>query len=223
MSQLDLEEQEQIEQIKAFWRRYGTLILTVLTLVLGSYVGWSQWVRYQQSQSLKASAMFDELDKAVTDRDTTKANLVFSDIKTRYPKTLFAQQAGLLVAKYQFEANQINEAQAALTWVSDNATTEEYQAVARLRLAGLLMENNKLDDALRLVEKSPSEAFDGLVADRRGDILMAQGKQPDAIQAYTQAWKALVGNLAYRRVVEAKLGALGVEMNAQAAIAGADQ
>ena len=90
-------------------------------------------------------------------------------------------------------------------------------------MAGLLIEENKLDDALRLVEKSPSEAFDGLVADRRGDILMAQGKQIDAIQAYTQAWKALPGSLAYRRVVEAKLGALGVEANAQTASAGADQ
>ena len=212
MSNLDLEEQEQIEQIKAFWHRWGNLIMVLLTLLLGSYVGWSQWGQYQQGQSLKASAMFDEMDKAVASGDMTRMTQVFADFKERYPKTIYAQQAGLLAAKHQFEAKQVNEAVTSLTWVSEHATTEEYRAIALLRLAGVFYDEKKFDEALKLLGTSPSEAFDGLVADRRGDVLLALDKRPEAIEAYTRAWKTLGGNAGYRRLVESKLGTLGVSL-----------
>lgn len=212
MSNLALEEQEQIEQLKAFWKRWGNVILVTLTLLLGSYVAWSQWGQYQQAQSLKASAMFDEMDKVAASGDVTKITQVFSDFKVRYPKTLYAQQAGLLAAKYQFEAKQSAEAVASLAWVSEHAMTEEYKAIALLRLAGVLYEDKKFDEALKHLGKSPSEAFEGLFADRRGDILMALEKRPEAIEAYTRAWGGLEGNTGYRRLVESKLGALGVSL-----------
>lgn len=209
-----LEEQEQLDEIKAFWKRYGNAILTLLIAVLGSYVGWNYWQSYQQGQGLKASAMYDELDKAVVARDAAKAARVFEDLKARYPKTLVAQQGGLLLARLQFESKQVDEAQASLNWVSDNATTEEYKSLARLRLAGVLMESKKFDEALRLLDQpGGAPAFDALVADRRGDILLAQGKKEEAGAAYTKAWKAMDAKVEYRRVVEGKLGALGIAVD----------
>ena len=213
MAQLDLEEQEQLDQLKAFWKRYGNLLLVLLIAVLAAYVGWNRWNAHQQDQALQAGAVYDELDKAVTARDLPKAAQVVGDLKNRYPKTLVAQQGVLLMAKLQFESKQLDEAQASLNWVSEHATTPEYQALARLRLAGVLMEAKKLDEALRVLDKSPAPEFDGLVADRRGDVLLAQGKSAEAAQAYTQAWKALDPQVDYRRVVEGKLGALGVSMD----------
>ncbi|MES2887407.1 MAG: tetratricopeptide repeat protein [Pseudomonadota bacterium] len=215
MAQLDLEEQEQLDQLKAFWKRYGNLLLVLLIAVLAAYVGWTRWNAHQQDQALQASAMYDELDKAVTARDVPKAAQVVNDLKSRYPKTLVAQQGALLLAKLQFESKQLDEAQASLTWVTEQATTPEYQALARLRLAGVLMEAKKLDEALRVLDKSPAPEFEALVADRRGDVLLALNKPTEAIQAYNQAWKAMDAQVDYRRVIEGKLGALGVSVDEQ--------
>jgi len=227
MSKLDLEEQEQIEQLRAFWKRWGNFILGALIVILGSYLGWVTWQNHQNSQALEASAMFDELEKVSQGPDLAKMAAVFSDLKTRYPKTIHAQQAGLILAKHQFEAKQLDEAAVSLTWVSDNATLEEFRAMANLRLAGVLFEQKKYDDALRTLDKPAPEAFAGLLADRRGDVLLAQEKKPEAIEAYTRAWKALEGQSGYRRLVESKLGTLGVslgEAGAPAALApGASQ
>lgn len=217
-----LEEQEQLDQIKAFWKRYGNAILMLLIAVLGSYAGWNYWQTHQQGQALQAGAMYDELDKAVVARDVAKAAQVFDDIRARYPKTLAAQQSALLLARLQFDSQQAEAAQATLTWVSDNATTEEYKSLARLRLAGVWMESKKFDEALRLLDQSGgSPAFDALVADRRGDILLAQGKASEATEAYNKAWKAMDGKVEYRRVIEGKLGALGVSVDGAVPVASA--
>lgn len=213
MAQLDIEQQEQLDQLKAFWKRYGNLLLVLLIAVLAAYVGWTRWNAHQQDQGLQASAMYDELDKAVTARDIPKAAQVVNDLKNRYPKTLVAQQGALLLAKLQFESKQLDEAQASLTWVLAQATAAEYQALARLRLAGVLMEAKKLDEALRVLETSPVPEFEALVADRRGDVLLALNKPTEAVQAYTEAWKAMDAQVDYRRVIEGKLGALGISMD----------
>ncbi len=219
MAQLNIEEQEQLDQFKAIWKRYGNFALLLLISVLGTYVAWNQWQSYQQGQSLQASAMYDELDKAVLARDVTRAAQVFGDLKTRYPKTFFAQQAALLLGKLQLDSSLPDDAQASLAWANDNATTGEYKALARLRLAAVLMESKKFDEALRLLAVSPSPAFEGLIADRRGDVLSALEKPTEAITAYQQAWKALDTKLDYRRVVEGKLGALGVSVSAEPMVA----
>jgi predicted negative regulator of RcsB-dependent stress response len=220
MAQLDLEEQEQLDQIKAFWKRYGNLILTLLIVALAAYVGWNRWQQHQQDQAVQAGAMYEELDKAVIAHDVTKAAQVWGDLKSRYPKTLVAQQAALQLAKLQFDAKQFDEAQASLKWVGDNATTDEYKALARLRLAGVLMEVKKFDEALRALDGPASSlppSFDALLADRRGDALLALEKRTEAIDAYTKAWKAMDAQLDYRRLIEGKLGALGVSVDEPAA------
>ena len=119
---LDLEEQEQLDAVKQFWKRYGNLITLVLILVLGSYAAWNGWNWWQRDQATKAGAMFDELDKAAQAGDAEKANRVFNDLKDRYPATAFAQQGGLLSAKVQAENGKADLAQSALAWVGANAS-----------------------------------------------------------------------------------------------------
>jgi predicted negative regulator of RcsB-dependent stress response len=138
MSKLDLEEQEQIEQIRVFWSRWGHLILGILIVILGSYLAWVQWQNHQNSQAIKASAMFDELEKVSLGPDLVKMTEVFSDLKTHYPKTIYAQQAGLIIAKYQFEAKQLDEAVVSLTWVSNNASLDEFRNCWASQLQRLL-------------------------------------------------------------------------------------
>lgn len=212
---LDLEEQEQLDQLKAFWKQYGNLITWLLILALAGYAGWMGWNSWQHDQATKAGALFDELDKAAQAGDAEKTARVFADMKERFPRTGYTQQGALLAAKLQFEKGQPESARAALTWASENAGEAEYRTVARLRLAGLLLDEKKYDEALKQLDGATAKEFAALVADRRGDILLAQGKPDDAKAAYSQAWKAMDETVEYRRMIESKLTALGAAPEAE--------
>ena len=209
---LDLEEQEQLDQLKAFWKQYGNLITWLLVLLLGGYAAWNGWNLYQRDQGQKAGSLYDELDRAVQAGDSERATRIFADMKERYPRTTFTHQAGLLAARVASEKGQYDAATASLTWVADKAGDDEYRAIAHLRLAGLLLDTKKYEEALKQVDAvTGGPEFVALANDRRGDILLTQGKSAEAQAAYLKAWTAMDAKLDYRRVVEAKLNLLGVQ------------
>jgi predicted negative regulator of RcsB-dependent stress response len=208
-SSLDLQEQEQVDALKAFWTRYGNLITWVLIAVLGAFAAWNGWNWYQRDQGVKAGAMFDELERAAQAGDADKTTRVFGDLKQRYPGTAYAEQGGLLAARIQFDKGQTEAARASLAWVADNATEAEYRAVARLRLAGVMLDAKQFDEALKQLDAAQAAGFEALVADRRGDVLMAQGKKDEARAAWQTAWKLMDDKLDYRRLIDAKLTAVG--------------
>jgi len=215
---LDLEEQEQLDQLKAFWKQYGNLITWLLVLLLGGYAAWNGWNLYQRDQGQKAGSLYDELDRAVQAGDSERATRIFADMKERYPRTTFTQQAGLLAARVASEKGQHDAATASLAWVADKAGDDEYRAIAHLRLAGLLLDTKKYEEALKQVDAvTGGPEFVALANDRRGDILLTQGKSAEAQAAYLKAWTAMDAKLDYRRVVEAKLNLLGVQPAAPAA------
>jgi len=163
--------------------------------------------------------MFDELDRAAAAGDADRVGRVFADLRERYPRTAFAQQGGLLAARVQFEKGQGDAARASLSWVADNAVEDEMRTVARLRLAALQAEAGQHDDALKTLAAAPAPGFEALVDDRRGDILRAQGKTAEARAAYEAAYKAMGERVDYRRLIEAKLTALGAAPAAAASAA----
>ena len=218
---LDLQEQEQLDELKAFWKQYGNLITWTLTVLLLAYAGWAGWGWWQREQATKAAAMYDELDRAAAGGDAARADKVFADLKERYPRTVYAQQAGMLAAKLLYEKGKPDAAVTALTWVADKAVEPEYQQLARLRLAGVQLDAKKYDEALKLVVAVDLPALAGLAADRRGDILQAQGKRDEARAAFQQAYAGLEEGNEYRRLVEAKLTALGGSVSAAAGVAAA--
>jgi len=152
--------------------------------------------------------MFEELDKSALAADADKVGRVFNDMKERYPRTALAQQAGLIAARVQYDKGQPDAAQASLIWVADHAVEDEYRTIARLRLAGVLLDGKRYDEALKALDNATSKEFVALVADRRGDVLLAQGKADEAKAAYQAAWKAMSEKVDYRRLIEAKLTAL---------------
>jgi predicted negative regulator of RcsB-dependent stress response len=208
-TQLDLQEQEQLDELKNFWKQYGNLITWVLVIVLGGFAAWNGWNLWQRSQAVKASAMYDELDRAAQAGSADQTGRVFADLKDRYPRTTFAEQGGLLAAKVQYDKGQADAALGTLAWVAGNASEVEYQAIAHLRAAGILLDQKKYDEALKQLDAVTANDFEALAADRRGDVLMAQGKKDDAKAAYQKAWAAMDPAVEYRRLVEAKLTALG--------------
>jgi predicted negative regulator of RcsB-dependent stress response len=206
---LDLQEQEQVDALKAFWQQYGNLITWALVAALLVYAGITGWQWWQREQSTHAGAMFDEFERALNAGDLDKTARVFADLKERYPRTAYAQQAGMLAAKVQFDKGKVDDARASLTWVIEHAVGSDYKSLGRLRLAALLLEAKQYDEALKQLDAVPAGPYAALAADRRGDVLLAQGKKDDARAAYQQAFNSMDDKVEYRRLVDAKLTALG--------------
>lgn len=210
-NQLDLEEQEQLDQLKHFWKQYGNAISWVLIVILGAFASWNFYQYWQRGQAAQAAALYDEVERVVQSADTVKIDRVFNDIKDRFSSSTYAQQAGLLVAKQHYAAGNAEGARKALAWVAENATDPGYQALAKLRLAGVLADSKAFDDALKQLSASFPPNFDALVADRKGDILLLQGKKSEAVAEYRKAYKNFEERTEYRRLVEVKLNSLGVD------------
>lgn len=216
---LDLEEQEQLDQLKHFWKQYGNLITWGLIVVLGSVAAWNGYNIWQRNQSVQAAAMYDEVEKIVRGGDVQKAERAFTDMRDRFSKAVYTQQAGLLVAKMAYEAGKTDSAKSTLSWLSENAADKGYASVARLRLSAVLIEGKAYDDALKLLGAGMVEEFTALADDRKGDIYALQGKKAEAKAEYQKAYKAFDEQSEYRRLVSVKLNALGFDPEADAKIA----
>ena len=210
-NQLDLEEQEQLDQLKHFWKQYGNFITWTLIVVLAAFASWNFYQYWQRNQATQAAAMFDEVERVVKSGDAARIDRVFTDMKDRFASTTYAQQAGLLVAKQYYGVGNTEAAKVALVWVADKSSDQGYRAVAKLRLAGILAESKAYDDALTHLSGSFPASFDALVADRKGDIFMLQGKKKEAIAEYEKAFRSFDERTEYRRLVEVKLNSLGVD------------
>ena len=209
---LDLDEQEQLDQIKHFWSKYGNAISTVLVLVFGSIAAWNGWQYWQNTQNTKAAVLYDEFDRAASAGEMQRMQRALSDMQNEYASTVLTAQAALLAAKIHMDNNQDVPARAALNWVVQSSKDEALQAIARLRLSALDIQAKAWDAALSQLTAPVPTSFAGLGADRRGDVLMAQGKTEEARQAYEAAYRALPSTEAYRSLVSAKLAALGVDV-----------
>jgi predicted negative regulator of RcsB-dependent stress response len=208
---LDLEEQEQLDQLKHFWKQYGNPITWALIVVLALFASWNFYNYWQRTQSVQAAAMFDEVTRVSNSADQVKIDRAFADMKERFASTTYAQQAGLMVAKQYFTLGNIDAAKAALAWVADKSSDKGYQAIAKLRLASILAETKAFDEALTLLGGSFPKEFDALVADRKGDIFALQAKRTEAVAQYKKAFQGLDDRVEYRRLVEVKLNALGID------------
>jgi predicted negative regulator of RcsB-dependent stress response len=214
---LDLQEQEQLDALKAFWKQYGNLITWTVILALLAFAGWRYWQHRQAQQGLEAGAMYEELDRAVDAADLDRTARVLADLQQRFPKTAFAAQGALLAARLQAEKGQADAAKASLGWLLSTVEDVDFQAMARLRLAVVLADAGQHDEALKTLDAPLPAPYEALQADRRGDVLALKGDKPGALAAYQRAYAAMSEQVGYRGLIEAKMGALGAPPPAAAA------
>jgi predicted negative regulator of RcsB-dependent stress response len=214
---LDLDEQEQLDQIKHFWKTWGNLISWVLIAVLGSFAAWNAYQYWERNQAGKAAALYDELERAVSLGDIARVERSLADMKDKFGRTQFAQQSALLAAKTLQAQGKAEAARDALAWVANGANDPAYRDIARLRLAALQLDAKAYDEALKQLGFDFTPEMSGLAADLRGDVLQAKGQSAEAVSAYQQAWKKLADSPDYRLLVQAKLNALGIDPDAGAA------
>ena len=209
----DLEEQEQLAELKHFWNQWGNLITWVLIVVFGAIAAFNGWNYWQRNQAAQASALFEEVDRAAAAGEVERVQRAFSDIKDKFPRTAYAQQAALLTARAMQDKGNKDAAKAALTWVAEQSSDEGYQSAARLRLVAILVDAKQYDDALKQLSAAFPPEYEALAADRRGDVYNLQGKKAEAKGEYQKAWKGLSEDDDYRKLVEVKLTALGVDVH----------
>lgn len=204
----DLEEQEQLASLKAWWDKYGNATSWVLIAALAAYSGWTGWNYYQRNQALQASQLYDELQNAVTAKDNAKVQRAAGDMESRFGGTAYAPMSALVAAKSAFDANDLKTAKAQLAWAGEHGA-DELKSVAKLRLAGVLLDEKSYDEALKTLAGDVAPQFAGAVADRKGDILTAQNKLPEARSAYLAALLATDARNPGRQLIQLKLEAIG--------------
>ena len=220
---LDLDEQEQLDQLKAFWKQYGNALTWLVTLALLGYAGWTGYQVWENRKAAQASTLYEAFDKAAQAGDLAKVDRALADLSADYGGTLYAQQARLLAAKLYVDKGNLDAAKTALQTVVEKAPDEGYKALARLRLASVLADQKNYDAALKLLGEDIPKSFEALASDRRGDILALQGQKEQAKAAYELAYKQADETAPYRGMIEVKMRALGIQPAVPAASSPASQ
>jgi predicted negative regulator of RcsB-dependent stress response len=205
----DLEEQEQIATLKAWWNQYGNVVTWLIIIACIGYAAWSGWNYYLRNQSAQASQLYEELQRGAGAKDNVRVQRAATDMEDRFPRTAYAQMSGLAAAKSAFDANDLKAAKSQLQWVAAHAQDNEYKAIARLRLAGVLLDEKAYDEGLKLLAGDFPPSFAGEVANRKGDILVAQNKMDEARAAYQQALEKTDAKSPGRQLIQLKLEAAG--------------
>jgi predicted negative regulator of RcsB-dependent stress response len=217
MAVYDLQEQEQIDDLKAWWATYGKYVSAGVTALAVIVIGVQGWRWYQQTQAQKASVLYQAVSQAVRANDAAKAKEPAAQLIDRFGGTAYAPRGALLYAKVLYEAGEKAGAKAQLQWIVDHASEDELKTIARFRIAQIQLDDKQYDEALKTLDAKTDEAFEGVYADLRGDILAAAGKNADARNAYQTALAKLDAKSGYRGYVQAKLDALGGPVAPQAA------
>jgi len=210
MATYDLEEQEQLASLKAWWQENGGLVTAAVTVVLVALAAWQGWNYYQRNQAVQASGLYDSVQKAARAGDLKQMRDSAGAIIEAYPRTSYAAMAALVSAKAHFQGGDLKTARAQLAWVAENAKDEGLQDIARLRLASVMLDEKAYEDALKALDAKHSAAFDALFLAARGDVLVAQDKKEEARGAYKSALdKADAKDAGLRASIQLRLDALG--------------
>jgi len=226
MATYDLEEQEQLAEIKTWWKQNGNLLLNVLTAAALVVIAWQGWNWYQRSQTVQASMVYHALQNAVQAKDSQRIKAASGELLEKFSRSTYASIGALTAAKALVDSGDVKTAKVQLLWVADHGK-DEMRDLGRLRLAALLLDEKAYDEALKQLDGKVSPAFEARFMDNRGDILNAQGKRSEARSAYQnaltklaeaekpgkgqqdmQGWQAQ-SNAIYRELLQQKRDAIG--------------
>ena len=209
MAVYDLEEQEQIDEMKAWWKQYRLVVLLVVAVAAITAAGIQGWRYHESKQGLEAGELYAQLQGAVGGNEPKKVQDIATVIADKYSRTGYAAYAALAAAKAAFDSGDTAGARARLQWAVENSRDDATRDIARLRRAGVLLDEKQYDEALKLVDTKHMESMSALYADLKGDVLVAQGKPAEARAAYQLALDKSEAKSPYRALIQIKLDALG--------------
>jgi predicted negative regulator of RcsB-dependent stress response len=209
MAALDLQEQEQVDAFKAWWKDNGKWLLIALAVAVSGFAAMQGWQFYKEKKMAEASTLYVELEKQLTSNDPKRINDAEQAVIDKFGSTAYAPRAALLAAQVNIQNKDITRAKSQLEWVIQHADETGLQNLARLKLASVLLDEKKYAEALKLLDAKHAESFTGLYTDLKGDVLNAQGKTDEARAAYQLALSKTDAQSKYRILIQMKLDALG--------------
>lgn len=209
MAAFDLEEQEQLETLKAWWKRWGNFVIYGVSALLIAVAGWQYWQNHAAKQTAEAALHYDNMNKALDASDMKTAREQGALLIDKYGRTPYATRGAMLLASINLQNRDAKSAKAQLEWVVEHAKEAALRDVARLRLAGLLLDEKDYEGALRQLNAAHTDAYGPRFDDLKGDVYLAEGKNGEARAAYSAAYARLEETNPLRGVVEMKLDSLG--------------
>jgi predicted negative regulator of RcsB-dependent stress response len=210
MSTLDLEEQEQLAALKAWWKEYGNLATLAVSLALLLFAAWNGWNWYRSSRSMEAASLYETLQSAARANDLKAAREAAGTLLEKYPSTTYGPLAALVSARMHFQSGDLKTARAQFQWVTESGASDELKSVARLRLANVMLDDSAPEDALKILSIKPAAGFESLFESLRGDIFLVQKKEKEAREAYRSALeKAGKSDAGLSEQLRRKIDALG--------------
>lgn len=209
MAALDLQEQEQLDTLKAWWKDNSNWIVGVVLVVAVVMGGWRGWHYYQNKQNTEAAILFQQFMQQLDSNDAKRVDDAALAEMDKYPGTPYASRAALIAAQVSEQGKDMPRAKTQLQWVIDHASEAGLKSVASLRLASILLDEKDYAGAFKALQTKHADSFDALYSDLSGDVFNAQGKSAEARAAYKVAYDKLEEKSSYRNLVRMKLDALG--------------
>jgi predicted negative regulator of RcsB-dependent stress response len=209
MAVLDLQEQEQLDSLKSWWKDNGNWVLGSVLVVVVAMGGWRGWQHYQNKQTTEAATLYQQFVEQLASNDAKRVNDAAAAVMDKYGSTPYASRAALIAAQVNEQGREPLRAKTQLQWVIEHASEDGLKSVARLRMASMLLDEKDYAGTLKLLDAKHAASFDALYADLKGDVLNAQGKPVEARAAYQIAFDKLDAKSAYRNLVQMKLDAFG--------------
>lgn len=204
----DFEEQERIAELKAWWEDNRWFVIGGVVVAILTFAGYRGWIWWSQRSAEEAMAMYAPVEQATKGGDAAKVEQSAQALIDKHPRSFEASEAALILAKQAFDAGKLDEARKRLEWVMQNGA-DAHRGVARMRVAAVLLEQKKYDEALKVLDENKDEAFVPLAADLRGDVMLAQGRLDEARAAYKLAVEKAGPHNPVKGIAETKLNALG--------------
>jgi predicted negative regulator of RcsB-dependent stress response len=217
MAAYDLDEQEKLGDLKAWWARNGNIVTGIVVVLAIAVAGSQAWKWWNKKQAAEASTLYFAISEGITKNEAAKIKDATAQLLEKFPSTGYAPRGALLAAKAAFDAGDLDGAKKNLEWVVSNSKEDELKNIARLRLASVLIDKKEFDGALAALDGKHHESFAGLFLDARGDVFKLQGKFGDARTAYEEALKKLDAKGSQKQLTQLKLDSLPIANVAVAA------
>ena len=201
-----LEEQQELDDFKYFWKNWGRWLFALLIAAALGYLGYIIYKDHKINQNREAAEVLAQMvDKAQSKADSKQINTDFLKLQQDYSDTVPAAQATMMVAATEFDAGRYDTAAGHLNWVLSNQKAPLIQALAAQRLAVVLLQQKKYDAAITVLNTKVEADFEPLLLEAKGDVYAAQNKTKEATQSYQQALEKLPKDAIERELLQMKL------------------
>lgn len=192
-------EEEQIEALKKWWKKYSNTIIITFSIILLTLAGYKYWSWNRENTQLLASNTYEHMMLSFSNQESDKVKSYANKLVEDYSKTIYADVAHLTLAKQYIDKGDVTHGKKELKTVIDQGNTKAIKQIASIRMARVLLSEKKYNQALKQLEDVKYESFEPMINELRGDIYAATGKYPQAYSAYKKAISAAqsqgIGNL----------------------------